>query len=175
MERREIGKLFRAAWGRYRYASLVILAGAVLLVWPWGSADAGGDGDRPAMGQAQSAADEEEQMRQILSRIEGVGKLELMLTAERTDGRELARDTELSYSGETAAPDDYDRRSTTVIVSGSGGGDEPVSTAQLGPVYRGALVVCQGAGDAAVRLAVIQAVSALTGLGSDRITVVKCQ
>ena len=35
----------------------------------------------------------------------------------------------------------------------------------------GAAVVCDGAGDAAVRLAVVQAVSNYTGLGSSRITV----
>ena len=40
-------------------------------------------------------------------------------------------------------------------------------------VYQGAVVVCQGAGDSGVHLAVVQAVSVLTGLGSDKITVVQ--
>ena len=44
----------------------------------------------------------------------------------------------------------------------------------LSPTYRGALVVCQGGDRADVRLAVIEAVSVLTGLSSDRITVAKC-
>ena len=44
----------------------------------------------------------------------------------------------------------------------------------LYPTYRGALVVCQGGDRADVRLAVIEAVSVLTGLSSDRITVAKC-
>ena len=39
--------------------------------------------------------------------------------------------------------------------------------------YRGALVVCQGGDQAAVRLAVTEAVMALTGLPADRITVVQ--
>ena len=39
----------------------------------------------------------------------------------------------------------------------------------------GAAVVCDGAGDAAVRLAVVQAVSNYTGLGSSRITVLPMQ
>lgn len=38
---------------------------------------------------------------------------------------------------------------------------------------RGAVVVCAGAESARVRLAVINAVSAYTGLGSDKITVMK--
>ena len=41
------------------------------------------------------------------------------------------------------------------------------------PVYQGAVVVCQGAGNSQVRLTVIDAVSVLTGLSSDKISVVK--
>ena len=65
------------------------------------------------------------------------------------------------------------RRTETVTVSRGGGSEDIVVTQQLYPVYQGALVVCQGADQAAVRLAVTEAVSALTGLSSDRITVVK--
>ncbi len=38
-------------------------------------------------------------------------------------------------------------------------------------VYTGAVVVCDGAGRAVVRLRVIQAVAAFTGLGTDKIIV----
>ena len=41
------------------------------------------------------------------------------------------------------------------------------------PEYRGALVVAQGADNAAIKLAITQAVAGLTGLSSDKITVVK--
>ncbi|MBQ9460018.1 MAG: hypothetical protein IJU66_08825 [Oscillospiraceae bacterium] len=39
--------------------------------------------------------------------------------------------------------------------------------------WEGAVVVCEGAEDAAVRLALTQALRSLTGLGTDRITIVK--
>lgn len=57
------------------------------------------------------------------------------------------------------------------------GGDreETVVTRTAYPTYRGALVVCQGGDRADVKLAVTEAVSALTGLSSDRVTVAKCQ
>ncbi len=164
-------------WKRYRYVALVILAGAFILLLPTGS---GGSGEtegtkRPAAAETGRTLEQtEERMQQILSRIEGVGQLELMLTVESGTANTLAEDTELTYSGAAAAPDDYSRRSETVIVSGDGG-DEPVVTGTAAPVYRGALVVCEGGNDAAVRLAVIQAVSALTGLSSDRISVIQCQ
>ena len=41
------------------------------------------------------------------------------------------------------------------------------------PVYLGAIIVCQGGDSPAVRLAVVEAVSNVTGIGSDRITVEK--
>lgn len=39
--------------------------------------------------------------------------------------------------------------------------------------YSGAVILCQGANDAAVRLQIVEAVSAFTGMGSNRIIVLK--
>ena len=61
----------------------------------------------------------------------------------------------------------------TVFRQTSGSGKEPVVQTTLAPQYQGALVVCDGADSASVRLAIIQAVSSLTGLGSNKIAVVK--
>ena len=44
---------------------------------------------------------------------------------------------------------------------------------QLGPVYQGALVVCSGGDDPQVKLALYEAVSALTGLRTDKISICK--
>ena len=54
-------------------------------------------------------------------------------------------------------------------------GDEPVVVRNVSPAYRGALVVCTGGGNAEVKLAVTQAVTALTGLSADRVTVAQWQ
>ena len=88
--------------------------------------------------------------------------------------RQLAQDSELSYSGSTAAPEDYSRSSQTVLVD-DGSAEAPVVTRTVYPTYRGALVVCQGGDRADVKLAVTEAVAALTGLSADRITVAKSQ
>ena len=55
--------------------------------------------------------------------------------------------------------------------SGSGAGGESLKADYLSG--NGAVVVCQGADDAQVRLNVTNAVAAYTGLGSDKITVMK--
>lgn len=167
MSGKEIGGVFKTCWRKYRYVGLVVLVGAALLLWPGGGAAA-----QPAAAAQETADLQEvrEEMETILSRIDGVGELSLMLTVESDGERQLAQDTELSYRGQTEAPEDYSRRAETVVVSGSGG-SEAVVTRRLAPVYRGALVVCQGGGKAEVRLAVTEAVAALTGLSSDRIQV----
>ena len=63
---------------------------------------------------------------------------------------------------------------TLMVVVGTGSGtQEVVVTNRVYPRYVGALVVCEGGGSAGVRLAVTQAVSALTALPSDKITVLQ--
>lgn len=117
----------------------------------------------------------QQEMEDILGKMQGVGELRLMLTLDQGSSKALAQDASLNYSGAPAAPEDYSRSASTVVVSKSGSGESVVVLHETYPQFRGALVVCQGGGDPAVRLAVIEAVSALTGLGSDKISVVKWQ
>ena len=62
---------------------------------------------------------------------------------------------------------------TTVLSRGSGGGDLPVERKTVYGEYRGALILCTGADSAQVRLDLVNAVAGLTGLSTDRITVIK--
>ena len=175
MEKQE--KKWKQLLGTYKYVMLVLLAGLLLLLWPEGK-----DEEPPltaGMGQTAVSAEEGEElerlrreMEEILSAIDGVGQLRLMLTLENDGEKKLAGDSSLRYSGQTASPDDYERTAETVVLSRSGGGEEPVVICQQAPRFRGALVVCEGGGSDAVALQVVHAVSALTGLGSDRIAVV---
>ena len=162
-------------WNRYKYAALGALIGAGLLLWPGLT----GEVKTPAQTQQESGnipdiRELQKEMEEILGAMSGVGQVKVMLTAESDGERQLAQDTQLSYRGETAAPEDYSRKSETVLLDGSGG-DETVVVRRTYPTYRGALVVCQGGGSAEVRLAVTEAVAALTGLPTDRVTVAKWQ
>ena len=111
----------------------------------------------------------EEEMENILRAIDGVGELRLMLTVDSGTKRELAQDTTAERSGS----EDMKRKSETVVVGTGSGTQEVVVTNRVYPRYVGALVVCEGGGSAGVRLAVTQAVSALTALPSDKITVLQ--
>ena len=161
------------AWDKYKGIVLILAVGLLLLIWPTKDQTVQ-IADTETSAEWETLKETERRMEQLLEQIEGVGRLSLMLTLESSARQELTADTELSYRGETAAPDEYSRRVETVIVS-TDQGEAPVVAYRIGPVYRGAVVVCQGAENAGVRLAVTQAVAALTGLGSDRIKVIQCQ
>lgn len=167
----------RKIWNKYKYAALVALIGAGLLLWP-GLGSVEDRGEKPASSPAaQSGWDLQTiqtEMEDILAAMDGVGQVKVMLTVDSDGERQLAQDTELKYSGPTASPEDYSRRSETVLVKG-GTGAETVTVRRIYPTYRGALIVCQGGDRAEVRLAVTEAVAALTGLTTDRVTVAKWQ
>lgn len=167
-EKRKLPK-FLAALGKYKYVLLVALLGAILLMWPaerkTGSSPP--EEDSPLAG-GLDVAGTEKAMEEILGKINGVGRVDVMLTLHTGGELVLAQDSSLRYSGNTQSPDHYERSSQPVTDAGG-----VVVTQEKLPQYRGALVVCEGGGNDAVRLQVISAVSALTGLGSDRIAVVK--
>ena len=101
---------------------------------------------------------------QLLSSMDGVGRVELMLTTSGSE--EIFYQTDTRVSGDT-------REETTAFSSTQSTQKTPVVTKTKSAPYLGAVVVCDGADSATVRLRIMQAVSALTGLGSDKISVIK--
>ena len=166
----------RKLWNRYRYAILVALLGAGMLLW------SGTDRQENTSGAERSVTEPPEaqlvalqlQLEEILSRMAGVGEVQVLLTLESDGERQLAQDSRLEYRGQTAAPEDYSRVSETVLVD-VGSDEETVVTRRDYPTYRGALVVCQGGDRPDVQLAVTRAVAVLTGLSSERIAVARWQ
>ena len=63
--------------------------------------------------------------------------------------------------------------STLSTVSDGSYGEQPVRIKETCPTFRGAVVLCDGAGQSGVRLAVTDAVGAVCGLGADRISVIQ--
>ena len=162
----------RALWEKGKFALPVLGLGVLLLLWPSGAGETKSTTSQETTA-GETMTQQQKEMERILARIEGAGELHLMLTLESDGERTLAEDTEETLGGSQDAPESQSRRETVVL--SVSGGEEVVVTRRESPVYRGALVVCQGADRAEVKLAVTQAVAALTGLGADRITVVKCQ
>ena len=154
---------------KYRYVALVVLAGVVLMLLPSGKGEQQVSSDQPVnVSEAYSLAETEKRLEQLLGRIRGVGQVQVMLTLKSGSSLQLAENRS------TSLRDTEDRQDRDVVTLNRGSGyEDVVVTEQTYPVYQGAVIVCQGAGDSGVHLAVVQAVSVLTGLGSDKITVVQ--
>ena len=160
---------------RYRALLVVLLAGILLLasggIFAGGrTQDAAETDTAPAAGeQGFSLSAFEEELNEKLAAIEGVGRVELMLSLEQTEEAVYAvntRQTDSSGSGQSFESD------LTVVSDGSYG-EKPVTVKRLLPTFRGAVVLCDGADNAGVRLAVTQAVTTVCGIGSDKVTVLK--
>ena len=164
----------RKKWDQFKYVIAVALIGVVLLLWPNGSSDTPKENEVIKSDEIAELRELESQMEAILTSMSGVGQVQVLLTLESDGEKQLAQDTELEYSGNTAAPTDYSKRSAPVLVDGDSG-EETVAVKRIFPTYRGALIVCQGGGNPEVQLVVTQAVMSLTGLSADRITVAKWQ
>jgi len=160
MKKWNIGNL----WKKYKYVGLVVLAGILLMLLPGKKTTA----DPQESGGSFSLEDTERRMEELLGRMDGVGRVQVMLTLKNGPELELAEDAD-----DTDRDGELRRQREPVTLNRGSGYQDVVVTRETYPVYLGAVVVCQGAGSGGVRLAVTEAVAALTGLPADRITVVQ--
>lgn len=145
----------RAWMVRYRYVLLVVLAGLVLMLLPGGPEQT----EEAALSAPEpETADMETRLEEILGRISGAGEVAVMLTES---------------AGETVLYQTDGEDGDTVLVTDAQRNEAGLVRSREPPRYLGAVVVCRGADSAAVRLAIVEAVSNVTGLGSDRISVLK--
>ena len=155
------GERGRAFWRRYGPPLLVAALGVVLMALPTGG------GQEPAGETEQQEFDLEgfeKKLSRTLSQISGAGEVEVVLSLDSGSRQVLAQD--IKQEGERVTRD-------TVTLNRGSGGQSVVPLQTSAPQFRGALVVCPGGGDPQVRLELLKAVSALTGLGADRVCV--CQ
>ena len=153
---------------KYNYVLIVIIAGIVLLLWPTGEQErSAGTDSRLDIRETFDLDALEKKLSPTLSMVEGAGELTVTLTVKSGMEQVLASDRATSVSERGSSVEEE-----TVLVN-TGSGQDTVLLTQKYPTFQGALVVCQGGDSAEVRLLLTQAVSALTGLGTDRITVCK--
>lgn len=143
---------------KYQYVLWAVLLGVFLMLLPQKQESPG----REIPAETEAAITLEEELSAMLSKISGVGKAEVLLT-------ELSGSSTIYQTDTTQNQGNSD----TVIVMDRNREEQGLVKQVLPPVYKGALVVCQGADSASVRLSVVDAVKSVTGLSSDCITVLK--
>lgn len=148
---------------KYKYAVLILLLGIVLMAMPQGKRE------QPAQTISDAAYDDLEiQLEEILGKVEGAGAVKVMLTQkEGMQYTYLTNDQYQTYETE------QERKETAVLLSDGNGAETVVVSGTTYPVFKGAVIVCEGADSPLVKYNIVNAVSDLTGLSSDKISVIK--
>lgn len=145
---------------KYRYVLLVILLGIGLMLLPTGSKETAPESTMVSTAQRNL----QEELGELLAHLEGAGKVRVLLT-EAEGERTYYQSDEDSRTDST--------KTDTVLITGSDRAQTGLVQRIDPPKYQGAVVLCQGADRASVRLAVVEAVANATGLPSNRISVLK--
>lgn len=171
---------------------LLFLAGILLLVIALptsceGTADdtdeneeTGGEGSTAADTSSDYQTELEERLEKALTRMEGVGNVQVMITFQ--DGGETVVEKDVTYSEDNQETESADGSVTvnsqlesseeTVYAPNSDEGD-PVISKEITPTIEGVLVIAEGGDDTAVVMNISEAVEALFGLEAHKIKIVK--
>ena len=160
-----ITELFR----KYKYVGVVLLVGIVLMMIP------GKDLSDNKTVQIEKLTETnemnlEERMEEILSCVQGAGQVRVMLSIAK--GESSVYQTDSTYS---QSDNNTDTRTQTILITDSSRNETGLVYQKNPPIYQGAIILAQGADDPQVKLAIVDAVMDVTGLGADRISVLKMQ
>lgn len=150
---------------KYRYVMIVLLVGLLLMSMPQSkdstliSATAETSPKTPDLSVA---------LEEILSQIQGVGNVKVLLTLAAGPETVYQQKEELPLGTESGTI-----RREPVIINDAQREQNGLVRMELGPQYLGAIVLCQGADSAVIRLAIVDAVSKATGLATNCISVLK--
>lgn len=174
MEKKNMPEAFGKIWDfikKNKYVLAVVLVGLMLISLP--KNDDVKEMESTARATEEFSLEEEEKrISKALSEIDGAGKVTVVLTVRSTGETVVAQDTE-SYILQENGEFKQEVTSSVVTISEGSQKEAPVTVQVIYPEYQGALVVAEGAGNAETRLRLTQAVADLTGLSSEKITVVK--
>lgn len=163
------GKKVWNALGKNKYFVLIMLAGALLLVLPDSNTSTENNAEETEGNiQAFSVEAVEGRIEETLSRIDGAGRVQVMLTVSSGTKQIYAQDISVEQDDTS-----LHKKSENVILAAGTGKQEPVLVQQVYPQFQGAVVIAPGGDDPSVRLKLTEAVAALTGLGTDKIIVCK--
>ena len=162
MDRIELKTKLKELFQKYKYVALILLIGIVLMLIPGRSQTE----VTPTVTDSQSVQPGiEERLEEILSQIDGAGKVSVFVSVEEGELTVYQQYEDLNADGSG--------RFDTVIITDGDRAEYGLVQQVLPPKYQGVIVVCQGAQKASVRLSIIEAVARVTGLGTDRISVLK--
>lgn len=155
---------------KYRHALLILLLGVVLMLVPKtsNSFESQNDIQTDVTTGYIERISLEDKLSSALSMMDGAGIVKVILTTSNGEEVIYQTDDELSKS-ENAS----NNRFSTVTVTDAERNQTGLIKQVNPEVYKGAIILCSGADNSTVRWELVNAVSRLTGLGTNHISVLK--
>ena len=138
------------------------------MLLPVGSRESTAKVQEPFNRQSEETEDLQQRLSNLLSQMAGAGRVKVLLTEATGEQIFYQEDRDTSASDQSQIT-----RTDTVIVTDGTHSQEGLIRQVNPPTYLGAVVLCQGADQPSVRLAITEAVANATGLGYHKITVLK--
>lgn len=174
-------------WKIGRWQAIVLAAGLVgLLLLSLTSLPGSGGGK--SGGGTNNAAQEsirvdltayeqqlEARLCSIVGAIAGAGEAKVMLTLDSGSEPIYATqgDTNSEYAANGESVEESLSANKEYVIIGSGSGEQGLVLKMVEPQVRGVAVICQGGDDILVKQAIVEAVTAVLGIGSNKVSVAK--
>ena len=107
-------------------------------------------------------------MAEILSKVEGAGQVDVMLTFRQTEEKTIAHNETREETGETLRMEQ-----TAILLEDGDGATQPLVLTETSPVVEGVVIAAQGADSPGVAAALNQAAQALLDVPAHKVAVLK--
>lgn len=144
-----------------RIICIILIIGVVLMLI------SSGGRKKENIGETTAVYDEETRLEEILSDIDGAGKVSVMITYYSTAEKDIAYETKTNSVGlDSRSEESEDRKA--VMTDGS-----PMVLKEVYPKAKGVIVAADGGSDASVRQAISEAVTAVMDVPAHRVKIYK--
>lgn len=150
-------------------AVIILIIGVILLILPAGAKT---EKEKPQEAETYETyrVETERNLKRILSKVKGVGKVEVFITFENYGEAVYAKNGQSEENKEKSAKEFSD---SYVLKNDAGGGESPLVVKKETPEVSGVLVVANGAKDPVLKAQIISAVRAVTGVKAHRVEVLE--
>lgn len=141
------------------------------------------EGTRETLSADSYERQQEERLKEVLEKVEGVGRVEVMITLHASAQKVVEKDApsrsqrveETDSQGGNRTTQENEREETTVYEEGDDGIRTPYVIQELEPAVEGVIVIAEGGGNPAVKQNILEAVQALFPVEAHKIKIMKME
>lgn len=114
----------------------------------------------------------EQKLEGVLSQVKGAGQVKVMISLDGSPELKYAMDSDTKVSNSSNGTTSSTSSESPILV-GKNGSTSPLILTEILPKVKGVIVVSSGANDISIKLDILNSVSTLLGISTDKINVLK--